>query len=362
MIFYTFFDVLCYHLNKYPLMTPQDCVKLLYQSEYGCGHFVDAGMAHKRLLAELNSILNNDCENTEKRQLTQCELFENIGKGRARLQLACREITADSVPLISRMFAASAIEDAAFKTEDRFTDGLNDILEAARKGLAAFSEKEARAYFAEYEKNGGGAVSHSNVYREAYHPAYRVMSPSAVRAYTLIKEIDARLKSGENLVVAIDGPAASGKSTVAKYLAGIFDCNIIHVDDFFLPFERKTPERLAEPGGNMDREKLSLVLRDAVKGEFSYSPFDCSTGEDGEEKRFPEKQLIIVEGSYSMHPHLAEYYDITAFCRIDGEEQKKRIKKRNPDLYDRFVNEWIPLENVYFERTDILKRADFIIA
>ncbi len=28
------------HLKKYPLMQLQDCIKLLYQSRFGCGHFL----------------------------------------------------------------------------------------------------------------------------------------------------------------------------------------------------------------------------------------------------------------------------------------------------------------------------------
>ena len=71
-------------------------------------------------------------------------------------------------------------------------------------------------------------------------------------------------KSGseESLLVAIDGRCGSGKTTLGKYLKQIFDCNLFQMDDFFLRMEQRTPERLKEPGGNVDYERFEeTVLR-----------------------------------------------------------------------------------------------------
>jgi len=38
---------------------------------------------------------------------------------------------------------------------------------------------------------------------------------------------------------------------------------------------------------------------------------------------------------------------------VDPETQKARLKVRNPDLYDRFVAEWIPQEETYFKAHNI---------
>ena len=51
---------------------------------------------------------------------------------------------------------------------------------------------------------------------------------------------------GEVKVIAIDGRCASGKSTLAQQLAGLTGAGIIHMDDFFLPRELRTEERLTE--------------------------------------------------------------------------------------------------------------------
>ncbi len=337
------------HVKKYPLMTPCDSVKLLYQSVYGCGHFVDEGRAEARLRSEFALVRERGAA-----------LFEHICNGRARLMLG--GITEAEVPLVSRMFAASAEEDISFDSDNvQFEKGLEIIVSMARDGKMPFSENEAISYIESYLQAGGGAVSHSDVYRKNYSPAYRVMSPSAVRTYGVARAIEKLLSEKGSAVVAIDGMCASGKSTVAKFLSNVFDCNIIHADDFFLPPKKRTAERLAEIGGNMDREKLAEVLEHAGKGDYSYKPYLCWLQKEGDALYFKKKPLLLIEGSYSLHPELSEYYDIKVFSHISASEQSARIQKRDPELVGRFVNEWIPMENRYFEGMRIAENADFII-
>jgi uridine kinase len=50
---------------------------------------------------------------------------------------------------------------------------------------------------------------------------------------TLRSAID-RLLQQDRVIVAIDGKCTSGKTTLASRLAEIYDCNVFHMDDFFL--------------------------------------------------------------------------------------------------------------------------------
>lgn len=67
------------------------------------------------------------------------------------------------------------------------------------------------------------------------------------------------LKENEKLVIAIDGRCGGGKSTLGLLLKEQFDCNIFHMDDFFLPFEMKTAERLRKAGENVHYERFEEV-------------------------------------------------------------------------------------------------------
>jgi uridine kinase len=50
----------------------------------------------------------------------------------------------------------------------------------------------------------------------------------------LRKKIDELLMQKDIVIVAIDGKCTSGKTTLAAKLAEIYDCNVFHMDDFFL--------------------------------------------------------------------------------------------------------------------------------
>ena len=66
----------------------------------------------------------------------------------------------------------------------------------------------------------------------------------------IINEKISQWLEGQNkdfLVIAIDGPSAGGKTTIAEDIKKNFDCNVFHMDDFFLPLTAKPPKDLPLP-------------------------------------------------------------------------------------------------------------------
>ena len=168
---------------------------------------------------------------------------------------------------------------------------------------------------------------------------------------TVIKKIDALLKEKDFVIVAIDGKCTSGKTTLASELAQIFDCNVFHMDDFFLRPVQRTPERFAQVGGNVDYERFhEEVLLPLRSGKaFSYRPFDCGSFTLAAPVAVTPKKLNIVEGTYSHHPYFGDPYDLKILLTVDEETQRQRILKRPAFLHKRFFAEWIPMENRYFD-------------
>lgn len=162
-----------------------------------------------------------------------------------------------------------------------------------------------------------------------------------------IKEL---LKEKSRILVAIDGRSAAGKTTLAEQLEEELDCTVIHMDDFFLRPEQRTAQRLEEPGGNVDYERfLEEVLLPLRAGKaFSYAPFDCHTQGFKSSVQVEPERVTVVEGSYSCHPALRDYYDLRIFLSLDPEDQARRILLRNPDRAGMFLERWIPLEEKYF--------------
>ena len=177
------------------------------------------------------------------------------------------------------------------------------------------------------------------------------------------KKIDALLAQKDRVIVAIDGKCTSGKTTLAAELAEIYDCNVFHMDDFFLRPEQRTPARFAEVGGNVDYERFrEAVLLPLQAGQpFSYCPFDCSTFALSGPIRVMPRKLNIVEGTYSQHPHFGDPYDLKVVLTVTPELQRERILQRPGFLHRRFFEEWIPMENRYFRCWKIEETCDLVL-
>jgi Uridine kinase len=179
----------------------------------------------------------------------------------------------------------------------------------------------------------------------------------------LISRIKALLDEQGCVLVAIDGGAASGKSTLAEALSVRLGAAVIHMDDFFLPPELRTAERLSQPGGNVHRERfLEEVLRPLAAGEGArFRPFDCGVMDFADSVTVPPRAVTLIEGAYSHHPDLRDFYDLRVFLEVPPALQRTRIEARNGEMAAQFFEEWIPLEQRYFEHFGIREKADVVV-
>ncbi len=172
-------------------------------------------------------------------------------------------------------------------------------------------------------------------------------------AQRLLPIIDAHLVAGRPLTLAIDGCCAAGKTTLARQLQEKYGCPVFHADDYFLQPHQRTAQRLSQPGGNMDRERLlQEVLLPLSRGEdVLFRRFDCGTMTLQPPVCVPYAPLQVVEGTYCMHPDLAPYYQYSVFLSISPAEQRRRILHRcTPERARQFFDCWIPLEQLYFQQ------------
>ncbi|MDR7871692.1 MAG: AAA family ATPase [Tissierellaceae bacterium] len=180
----------------------------------------------------------------------------------------------------------------------------------------------------------------------------------------ILKSIEKLLESKDFIIIAIDGKSGSGKTTLANALSSLCDSNLFHMDDFFLRPELKTEERMKEIGGNVDYVRFKEEVIDGIysREKFKYQIYDCKEMALTDYISVEPKRINIIEGSYSMHPTLIENYDYKIFLNLDYDTQKERILKRNdPSAYKRFIDEWIPKENIYFNEMKIKEKCDIVI-
>ncbi len=343
-------QVLKNHFEDAPRMEPQDAVKLAYQSAFGCGHLLPAQEICARMIEnEINATAENE----------DAFPFIPIGNGLCRLNLASPPVRALGAERLARMMQASdeAVRERGDNTE-RFSHALELIESLAQNDEAPFSAPDFQTYLTAYRAQGCPVVSHTPAYREAYHPAYRVVLMDCAQLLQILLE--------EPKLVAIDGPCGSGKSTLAGLLAKLYRTSPIPMDDFFLPFDLRTPERLSQPGGNVHYERFAREVLDRFEHgkPVRWNRFNCSDGMLIP-CELPCSQVTVIEGSYSHHPALREKLiqlnALLVYIHVEEDEQLRRIKKRNPELLHMFETRWIPLEKNYFEAYDIQGTADLVI-
>jgi len=342
------------HFKRYPQMRPKDLVKLAYQSALGCGHLAADRAESLAIMTEEYASLAQTARGGP--------LFESIGPGLCRLHLGALAKSGISLQTASGMFVCTSgrVKGSIAALEKM----LAAILSLCQSKELPFDARAFREYVDRYRAAGFPPVRHSDEYRAAYFPAYRVVLSDFRRYAEIFRRIDRLLSEKGRALVAIDGGSGAGKSTLSGLIADVYCANLFHMDDFFLPKSRKTALRLSQPGGNVDYERFGReVLQNLALGRetFQYRAYDCRADCLGEPVRVKRRAVSIVEGVYSLHPQLSGAYDLRVFMDISPRRQSARILRRSgPELFRRFTEEWIPMENRYFEAFSIRKGCDLV--
>lgn len=156
-------EILLTHVRRYPLMQPRDAVKLLYQSQFGGGHLI-------RDEAACLEFLYREYAATPQ---TDHPLWEDIGNGMVRIHLSALDAWGYTPQQVGRDFIRSAA--AVRGSMDVFLQNLSLLKALTQQGEMPFSLPELEQYLTAYAAAGYPVVSHSETYRNVYHPAYRVM-------------------------------------------------------------------------------------------------------------------------------------------------------------------------------------------
>jgi len=336
--------------RMHPSMQPQDALKMAYQAAFGAEHLAGDPLRVRSMLQD---------------ELSRCPaasslpLTESIAPDICRVNLAAWKHATLPADWLAALFLQSCapLPDGPARMEKAL--GCLDRLAAS--GSLPFSaadwQREKQAYLA----GGIRPLHHSDRYRQAEAPAYRVLTARFARPISLMACLDSGVPVQ---IIALDGRCASGKTTLAADFAEAAGASVIHTDDFFLPREMRTPERLNTPGGNVHYERLLTDVLPCLREgrDFSYSRFDCSRMALGEMRQVSASRLYIVEGAYSCHPALGDYMTLRVFSDVSPLEQQRRILLRNGEEgWQQFRARWIPLEETYFNAYGIREKAQVIL-
>lgn len=193
-------------------------------------------------------------------------------------------------------------------------------------------------------------------------------------AKKISKNIQLWKKDPAKLVVAIDGYAGSGKSTIADFIANQdSDICVIHLDDFIKHWkDRKMMiNEVADKPGLFqndwyrypDLEKVICAFRNGKKGYMDFKAYDFDANDFGKKKTLDlSKKILIIEGVFLFNPehNISSMWDKRIYLKSDFVRADKRrilrektkwgkayIPESHPDnwtryfkvAYRRYVNE-----------------------
>ena len=346
--------VLLMQYERYPGMQIADMVKLIYQNEFAGGHLITneeeclKGLTEELLILEKGS-----------GSYIPTVPFEDIGNGLCRFYLVSEQISGIDIETLNRFFISTS--NSISGNIQSFEEKLKVFKQCCADGDLPYRPEEAEAWLDEYRRRGYPPMHHSGEYKALYSPAYRIVKLDYMHYFKIFRKIDSLLKSHDRILAAIDGNCGAGKSTLAALIGDVYDCNIFHMDHFFLRPEQRTRERMEEIGENVDYERFREEVIDGIQrgSDFKYRIFDCKKMSMDECITVRPKKLNIIEGAYSMHPALIGYYDLKIFLGIDEKTQRDRILERNGEvILEQFLTKWIPMENRYFEQLHIEEKCD----
>ncbi len=159
-------------ITLHPSIQMQDVVKMCYQAVFGVEHMLsDIEKAKQYFFQEYEA--TPAC--------FSIPLYEPISENFCRINLAAWKARDLDPEELFELFVTSA----RFNVPGTRTD-LNNCAKSAEKliakNLLPFSLAEWKEYYVAYKNNGMHPVHHSEAYRQAEHPAYRIVRKNLLNA------------------------------------------------------------------------------------------------------------------------------------------------------------------------------------
>jgi uridine kinase len=152
-------------------------------------------------------------------------------------------------------------------------------------------------------------------------------------------------------LVAVDGPAGSGKTTFAGRLGQAAGAQVIHSDDF--PVAWDGPPDSWFP---MLDDQVLRPLSGGAAG--AYRRFDWVRGTFAERVEVPPAPVLVIEGVGAARRASADLIAFTIWVEAPEPLRLRRGLSRDGAAYERQWRTWMRTEEEWFARDDSRRRAD----
>jgi uridine kinase len=166
-------------------------------------------------------------------------------------------------------------------------------------------------------------------------------------------------RCGNTHVVAIDGRAGAGKTTLANdlflALSATIPTTLIHMDEIY--------EGWVLALGKSLTERLSKLLEDLSRGVPHQLPiYDWNTMGFNSHRTITPTRILILEGVGSAQRIVREFAAATFWLDIDPETGLSRVLQRDGKISEPFMSQWQADEDEHHRREKTRENADFVLS
>lgn len=156
------------HAEQYPKATVRDFMKFMFQSAFGCEHLIaDASAAATMIRLE-----------AEKAVPHEGDVIEPLDGDYYRVHLDVLKNGTDAETL-AKLFALSAVP--VRNGRELLEEKIMVFAELVEHGEIPLDRCEVNRTLDDWKEAGYPACHHSDAFREAYHPAYRVIGKAYIQ-------------------------------------------------------------------------------------------------------------------------------------------------------------------------------------
>ena len=163
-------------------------------------------------------------------------------------------------------------------------------------------------------------------------------------------------KCGQTKIIVIDGPAGSGKTTLAKSLSGLLEnCPIIHMDEIYDGWENalspKTSQDLVEWIINPLLESRSI----------EFVKYDWYLEKRIEKVVINLPKVLIIEGVGSSSFEISKHASLKLWIEVNKETGINRVLTRDGLQIQEQMKQWQTQESKFFLENNSKEKSDIWI-
>jgi uridine kinase len=159
-------------------------------------------------------------------------------------------------------------------------------------------------------------------------------------------------------VIAIDGPAGAGKTTLAHEiflaLSPKMSVNVIHMDDLYDGWENALTNDLTQILQYLSAQHQSQQPANLSRYNWSTSSFDPA-------EVIEPADLLILEGVGSGDKSLQDQFAALIWIDIDPNIGVQRVTERDGPGVTNQMQKWLGTQQQYFSQHSTREKADFIL-